>query len=95
MELCVANPADGVRQDLSPLQGCWHLPEITQAKAWARILPRPFGPKPAPKSDTHPGLRKASTLGALPAPLQGNKRRRTERQTPARPIGLPAFCDLP
>jgi hypothetical protein len=43
MELCVANPADGVRQDLSPLQGCWHLPEITQAKAWARILQGPSG----------------------------------------------------
>ena len=36
--------------------------KATQAKAWAKF-PRPFGPKPAPKSDRLPGWRLCGTLG--------------------------------
>ena len=38
--------------------------DATQAKAWAKF-PRPFGPKPAPKSDRLPGLAWVTSYNAL------------------------------
>jgi hypothetical protein len=37
----------------------------TQAKAWAKF-PRPFGPKPVPKSDRLPGVQALRNPGLVP-----------------------------